>query len=131
MPKQLELDIAGHQQEFNFYQGDKMSVPQTIKDQIMAMDYWALGRFGANSYTGSGAGGNVVIEEKEYPHEGYLGFKCSGSKLKRGRVIVALNGKDLYDVYSYTVQKCQTKLREEVQDVYVEDLVTVLADMIG
>jgi len=108
----------------------EMNVAKTILSQIKALDAWSLGAWGAKDL--------VALENG-------LQFKSSGGMVKnKGIVQIKLNGLDLYDVsfgkirkYEYkeiefggTIRKYEYKEIEKVTDVFVEDLVNVIDEMV-
>jgi hypothetical protein len=106
-------------------------VGKTILQQIRMIDRMALMAWGAKQFITSDVGGlafdkdNSKARKKNYKHLGYLKFKVSGLKYK-GWVLVALNGKDLYDVYYYRVRGADAILDDIDSDVYAEDLVNII-----
>jgi hypothetical protein len=91
------------------------TVADNIRQQIRSMDPQAFTAWGAHEFV---AGPN------------YLQFKVNGSK-HRGLLKVELTPKDLYDVKAYAVRGPEVKVRQEYKDVFVENLVEVLDDLIG
>lgn len=96
-----------------------MQVAQTIKNQIMAQDYWALARWGANQYVGS---------EKEK----FLMFKCSGTNITRGGKIKisVIPGMDLYRVELFRIKGVECKLLAKAEGVYFFQLVEIIEGML-
>lgn len=102
-----------------------MEVANTIRDQIKTLDRWALGAYAAKNFMGSNGFTNQGITVGPG-----LQFDVSGHKFK-GRVLIGLNGSDLYDIYFVTIGKSGKNLgkitvKAETHDIYAEDLVTVL-----
>jgi hypothetical protein len=94
-----------------------MNVAKTILSQIKALDAWSLGAWGAKDL--------VALEDG-------LQFKSSGMVKNKGIVQIKLNyGKDLYDVSFGKIRKYEYKEIEKVTDVFVEDLVNVIDEMVG
>ena len=92
-------------------------IATTIRSQLYTMDTHAMMCFGVNQF--------LAVENG-------LQFRASGSKVKRGgRVEIKLNGKDLYDVEVFRVVKFEKKVIKRVEDVYVEDLMHNLWDILG
>lgn len=96
-----------------------MSIAQTIKNQIMAQDYWALARWGANQFVGS---------EKE----GFLMFKASGSNITRGGKIriTLVPGMDLYRVELFCIKGVDFKLLSSFDGIYFDQLVEIIEGML-
>ncbi len=95
----------------------------TILNQIRAMDKWALGAWGANTY----------VQGKIYNNQEGIKFKCSGTKAKRGSwAMVTLDeATDTYNVYTYRILKGDVKWDNEATGVYCDSLVQVLDGFIG
>ena len=94
-------------------------VGKTILSQIRAIDKWSLQAWGAKDFVSNQDG---------------IQFDVRGSK-HRGRVIIALNKKDLYNIeIGKIVKKKGTmdwKSIKKVTDIGVENLVTALDGLIG
>ena len=90
-------------------------VGKTILTQIKALDKWALSSWGAKNFVSSKDG---------------IQFDVRGSK-HRGRILVVLNPKDLYNIEIGKVVKLDWKSIKKVKDVYVDNLVTTLDGLIG
>lgn len=102
---------------------DTKQIAQTIVNQCKAIDFFALARYGANGY---------VFLDCNDKRRGGLQFKCSGSKIKRGgRVMIELTSMDLYKITLGRVSKHEFKQLKQIDDVYAENLIDVLEDMIG
>jgi len=94
-----------------------LQIAKTIHQQMYALDTNAMMCMGVNQFIGG---------------EDFLQFKASGCNVKRGgRVRVTLNGLDLYDVEVYRVAKLEKRTIKEVKDVYAEDLVNTIFEIIG
>ena len=63
------------------------------------------------------------------PHMGGLIFRVNGRKHK-GNVIVSLQPNDLYHIYLGQLRKGEMKIKQEIGDVYVEDLMTTLDELV-
>ena len=92
-------------------------IASTIRDQIKAIDPRALWAWGVKpkSYYSLGEDedrlGGLQFDPSNCPH------------VKQGRVLIALNGLDLYDRVLKEV--------ETVKDAYAEDLVPILDRILG
>ena len=103
----------------------RLEIAKTIQKQIKAIDFWALGAWGANTYV-------ALSENSEKGVLGGLQFKCSGSKVRKGGLVtIELNGKDLYDITLYRVRGINVTVLAESKDVFCDMLVNVLDEMIG
>lgn len=91
-------------------------VATTIQKQIRALDPLALLAWGARKF--------VVSDDS-------LSFEVSGATIKRGRVQIKLNVNDLYDVTFVTFKRNFQFEQVTVENVFVEDLVTVIDNKIG
>jgi hypothetical protein len=94
-----------------------MSIAKTIVEQIRYMDRWALGAWGAK---------NMIAHAKG------LSFKTSGAVKWKGTVTVTLDeGKDLYVVKFTRLRKLNVVVDKIMEDVFVEDLVSVIDSKVG
>ena len=94
-----------------------MNVATIIRDQIKAIDFWAFGAWGAKNLANTGSG---------------LSFKTSGSVRWKGNVTITLDeGKDLYVVKFTRLRKLNVIVDKIVEDVFVEDLVSVIDAQVG
>lgn len=93
-----------------------MTVAKTILSQIKTLDSMALWAWGAKDL--------VAMEDG-------LMFKSSGMVKNKGKVVVKLNGKDLYDVTFGKIRKFEYKELARIEDVFVEDLVATIDGMVG
>jgi hypothetical protein len=94
-----------------------MNVAQTILSQIKTLDPMALPAWGAKDLMDMGNG---------------LKFKTSGMTPYKGHVYVRYNeGADLYDVSFYRIRKLELKMDKVVEDVYAQDLVSVIDNFVG
>lgn len=101
-----------------------LEVANTIKKQIMAGDYWALARWGANQYIGysegnDGFNGAYIL--------GGLGFKIRTPKYPRGvRVTIYLNGMDTYDIRICRINGTNLTELDFVENIYCDQLAEVI-----
>ena len=94
-----------------------MSIAKTILSQIKALDFWAMGAWGAKELVAMNDG---------------LKFKTSGMVKWKGYVHVKYNyGTDLYDIDFFRVRSAQIKIDKAVQGVFVEDLVETINSHVG
>ncbi len=93
-----------------------LTVARTILDQIKTLDPRALWAWGAKDFIGS---------------DSSIQFKVGGMTRWKGKVIVKLNGSDLYDVRFFRSRG--TKILEDVTtgDVFAEDLVNIIDEKVG
>lgn len=94
-----------------------MTVAQTILTQIKAIDFWAMGAWGAKELVAMNDG---------------LKFKTSGTVKWKGYVYVKYDyGRDLYDVIFARLRKMAWVEDEKVEGVYAEDLVRIINSRVG
>ena len=93
-------------------------IADTILAQIKAFDPFAMMAYGAK---------NLVILNETDQYSGGLSFKVNGMRHK-GAVEIALMFNDTYRVRTYN--RTLTKVKDDVRDVYFEDLVEVLDKLI-
>ena len=93
-----------------------MSVAKTVHSQIKTMSPWAMAAWGAKEL--------VVLKDG-------IQFKSSGMVKNKGIIQIRLNGSDLYDVTFGKVRKFKYKQLKKVTDVFVEDLIGVIDEMVG
>ena len=93
-----------------------MSVAKTVYSQIKTLSPWALPAWGAKEL--------VALENG-------IQFKSSGMVKNKGIIQIKLNGSDLYDVTFGKVRKFKYKEIKKVTDVFVEDLIDVIDEMVG
>ena len=94
-----------------------MSIAQTILSQIKAIDFWAMGAWGAKDLVAM--------------HDG-LKFKTSGMVKWKGYVYVKYDyGQDLYDVIFARIRKMEWVEDYKIEGVYVEDLVRIIDSQVG
>ena len=107
-----------------------MNITKTIMNQIKAIDFWAMGAWGTRN--------KVSLNETDKRLGGFqFDIKCP--KVKNGRVLIELNGLDLYNVTVY--RKTRKKVDgifmphmpvvKEVENLYAEDLVRVIDGIVG
>lgn len=90
-----------------------MEIAKTIMNQIKAIDYWALGAYGANTY--------ASMSEDE-TRMGGLTFKVNGYNHK-GWVKIELTWSDEYRIHFINRKRVNVKT---VEGVYCDELVQVL-----
>jgi hypothetical protein len=94
-----------------------MNIAHTIISQIRSIDKFALSAWGAKEFVSLPNG---------------LQFKTSGSVRKhKGYVKISLNGADLYDIEAFTIRVGEIKVKRQITDIFVEDLVSWLDQIIG
>ena len=94
-----------------------MNTAQIILSQIKAIDPRALWAWGAKDLMNMGDG---------------LKFKTSGMTPYKGYVYVKYNsGKDLYEIQFFRFRKMEVKYDKVVEDVFAEDLVSVIDGFVG
>jgi hypothetical protein len=94
-----------------------LNTAQTILSQIKALDPMALFAWGAKDLMNMGDG---------------LKFKTSGMTPYKGYVYVKYNtGTDLYEIQFFRFRKMEAKFDKIVEDVYAEDLVSVIDGFVG
>ena len=94
-----------------------MSIAKIILGQIKALDFWALGAWGAKDMVALNDG---------------LQFKTSGMVRWKGIVQVKYDeGQDLYNVIFGRIRKYEWKIDNQVEGVFVEDLVEVINSQVG
>ena len=93
-----------------------MSVAKTVYSQIKTFSPWAMPASGAKEL--------VALKDG-------IQFKSSGMVKNKGIIQVKLNGSDLYNVTFGKVRKFKYKEIKKVTDVFVEDLIGVIDEMVG
>ena len=93
-----------------------MSVAKTVYSQIKTLSPWAMPAWGAKEL--------VALKDG-------IQFKSSGMVKNKGIIQVKLNGSDLYNVTFGKVRKFKYKEIKKVTDVFVEDLIGVIDEMVG
>jgi len=95
---------------------DNFGIAGVVYSQIKTMSPWAMAAWGAKEL--------VVLKDG-------IQFKSSGMVKNKGIIQVRLNGSDLYDVTFGKVRKFKYKQLKKVTDVFVEDLIDVIDEMVG
>ena len=95
---------------------DNFGIAGVVYSQIKTMSPWAMAAWGAKEL--------VVLKDG-------IQFKSSGMVKNKGIIQVKLNGSDLYDVTFGKVRKFKYKEIKKVTDVFVEDLIGVIDEMVG
>jgi hypothetical protein len=95
---------------------DMIEVAKTILSQIKTLDRMAMCAWGAKNL--------VDIEDG-------LMFNSSGMVKNKGYITIKLNGNDLYDVTFGKIRKLEYKELVRVEDVFVENLVETVDNMVG
>ena len=93
-----------------------LTVAKTILEQIKNIDPMALMAWGAKDYVGS---------------TNSIQFTVGGMTRWKGKVIVKLNGSDLYDVRFFRSRSVKILEDITVSDVYAEDLVNTIDAKVG
>ena len=93
-----------------------LTIARTILEQIKTIDPMALMAWGAKDYVG----GDLSIQ-----------FTVGGMTRWKGKVIVKLNGSDLYDVRFFRSRSVKILEDVTVRDVYAEDLVNTIDKKVG
>ena len=94
-----------------------MNIAQTILDQIKTIDPMALPAWGAKDLMNMGDG---------------LKFKTTGMTPYKGYVYIKyVAGRDLYEVQFFRFRKLEMKMDKVVEDVYAQDLVSVIDNFVG
>lgn len=104
-----------------------MNIAQTILEQIKAVTprpvFWS---WGASSFK---AVGENQIKGVDQDYLGALVFYVRGRQHK-GHVMVSLALSDTYTVSIGNVRKGEIKVKEQVRDVFFEELGTVIDEMV-
>ena len=95
---------------------DNFGIAGVVYSQIKTMSPWAMAAWGAKEL--------VVLKDG-------IQFKSSGMVKNKGIIQVKLNGSDLYDVTFGKVRKFKYKQLKKVTDVFAEDLIGVIDEMVG
>ena len=95
---------------------NNFGIAGVVYSQIKTMSPWAMAAWGAKEL--------VVLKDG-------IQFKSSGMVKNKGIIQVKLNGSDLYDVTFGKVRKFKYKEIKKVTDVFVEDLIGVIDEMVG
>ena len=95
---------------------DNFGIAGVVYSQIKTMSPWAMAAWGAKEL--------VVLKDG-------IQFKSSGMVKNKGIIQIKLNGSDLYNVTFGKVRKFKYKEIKKVTDVFVEDLIDVIDEMVG
>lgn len=95
---------------------DNFGIAGVVYSQIKTMSPWAMAAWGAKEL--------VVLKDG-------IQFKSSGMVKNKGIIQIKLNGSDLYNVTFGKVRKFKYKEIKKVTDVFVEDLIGVIDEMVG
>jgi len=107
-----------------------MSVAKTILNQIKVIDPMATWAWGVKNLV-AGNESTLDLEGTLVKSYGYLQFKTSGMVTgHKGWVIISLNGLDTYDIITYKIRKCLITKSKIVNDIYCDQLVPILNDII-
>lgn len=94
-----------------------MTIAQTILSQIKTIDPRATWAWGAKELVNMGDG---------------LKFKTSGMVKWKGYVYIKYNeGTDLYDIEFFRIRNCEIKCDKGMTDIFAEDLVRVIDEVVG
>jgi len=94
-----------------------MTIAQTILSQIKTIDPRATWAWGAKNFVDMGDG---------------LKFQSSGMVEWKGHVYIRYNeGTDLYDIEFFRIRNAEIKPVKGVTDVFAEDLVRVIDEVVG
>jgi len=110
----------------------EQDVANTILQQIKAMDPMALPSWGAKDFVGLPAGHALIGIPGN--HLGGVMFMVRGTKPGMGRggkIIILLNGRDLYDVIAGNASGGAWKVIGEVNDVYFDQLLQAIDGLVG
>lgn len=102
---------------------------QIILDQINAMDSRAFMAWGVRRFSFSNE--NIGISEYMKPNLGYLKFKTTGMVKNKGHIIIMLMPNDTYTIIFGKVIKAKWSIKELHEDIYVDNLIPVLDEIIG
>tara|TARA_B100001248_G_C27284292_1_gene409287 strand:+ start:560 stop:859 length:300 start_codon:yes stop_codon:yes gene_type:complete len=95
---------------------NNFGIAGVVYSQIKTMSPWAMAAWGAKEL--------VVLKDG-------IQFKSSGMVKNKGIIQIKLNGSDLYNVTFGKVRKFKYKEIKKVTDVFVEDLIGVIDEMVG
>ena len=95
---------------------DNFGIAGVVYSQIKTMSPWAMAAWGAKEL--------VVLKDG-------IQFKSSGMVKNKGIIQIKLNGSDLYNVTFGKVRKFKYKELKKVTDIFVEDLIDVIDEMVG
>ena len=97
-----------------------IEIANTIKHQINAQSSMALMSYGARDF--------VALNQTDTKHGG-LQFRTSGYKHK-GLVMISLMFNDTYKVETVKIRKGEVKVCDSYDDVYADQLIQVLDQMV-
>jgi len=101
---------------------EDMTVPNTIRQQLLALDTNAVMCWGSNSFRGTGP-----IDPF---HNGELFFNIQNVRdIKKGYIQIRLKYNDLYTIKIFKNQ--DPKPMFEFEDIYVDQLIEIIGDSIG
>jgi len=95
---------------------NNFGIAGVVYSQIKTMSPWAMAAWGAKEL--------VVLKDG-------IQFKSSGMVKNKGIIQIKLNGSDLYNVTFGKVRKFKYKEIKKVTDVFAEDLIGVIDEMVG
>ena len=95
---------------------NNFGIAGVVYSQIKTMSPWAMAAWGAKEL--------VVLKDG-------IQFKSSGMVKNKGIIQIKLNGSDLYNVTFGKVRKFKYKEIKKVTDVFVEDLIDTIDEMVG
>lgn len=110
----------------------EQDVANTILQQIKGLDPMALPSWGARDFVGLPAGHALIGIPGN--HLGGVMFMVRGRKpgmARGGKIIILLNGRDLYDVIAGNVSGGAWKVIDEVNDVFFDMLPKVIDGLVG
>ena len=104
-------------------------IAKEIMNQINAIDRRAFWAWGASEFISGD--GKVVGLDKDC--EGFLRFKTVNCpKLRRGgKILIALMYDDTYSIVAYRISGSNVKIVAKVEDVYAEDLISTIDEIVG
>ena len=108
-------------------------VAKIVLQQIKAMNRLALPSWGARDFV-SFDGFREIAPGNRIGGLGGVQFKVRGTKpgMNRGaKIIIGLNGRDLYDVVAGRVAGAEFKVLDQASDVFFDSLVDVIDRMVG
>ena len=101
---------------------EDMTIANTIKQQLLALDANALMCWGSSNFRGSGP--------EDPHHNGYLIFNIRNVKnIDKGYIQILLNYKDLYDIKIFNSK--HSKPIFTFNDVFVDILIDTIGENIG
>ena len=113
--------------EVEFKKERAREIAQTILNQINATADWSvIGSWGAHNWLTIGEG---HIENLNHFYLGGLLFTVNGHKHK-GQVLVTLAGNDTYTLTIGNLRKGEMKIKEQIKELYWEDLTEVIDEKI-